>query len=255
MPVPGTRSLNTSLVTVMLCPGLSGFTVRRARICVAGFTSSAYFRSTAKSPGPVTATETVPSPTPVAEMGRLTAAALLGLERQCLVRILDGERTVGGHRDLIIAGLAFDIVEVEPERALVAHQQEARERGGEHHGIAHHDVGRGVADLVVAPGDRHHPHGADEARNVEADLGGAVRTNRDDAGIERERCLGRRTALQLAFAAVATRPDLAPGALHAVDQLAVQVADLGGELALAEIISVGVGRLVVGEIEDTDIDR
>ena len=77
----------------------------------------------------------------------------------------------------------------------------------------------------------------------------------DDAGIERERRLRRRAALQLAFAAVAARADLALGALHAVDQLAVKVADLGRELALAEIIVVGVGRLVVGEIEDADIDR
>ena len=87
------------------------------------------------------------------------------------------------------------------------------------------------------------------------DLGGAVGLDGDDAGIERERLLRRRRALQLGCAGVAAGPDLAARALHAVDQLAVEIADLGGEPALAEIVVVGRRRLVVGEIEDADIDR
>jgi hypothetical protein len=43
--------------------------------------------------------------------------------------------------------------------------------------------------------------------------------------------------------------------LHAVDELTVEVADLGGEPPLAEIIVVGRRRLVAGQIEDADVDR
>ena len=113
----------------------------------------------------------------------------------------------------------------------------------------------GMAGLVLAPGDRHHPHRAGEGGNVEADFCRAVGADGDDAGIEGERRLDRRASLQCAFAAVAAGADLALGALHAVDQLAVEVADFGRELALPEIIVVGVWRLVIGEIEDADIDR
>ena len=42
----------------------------------------------------------------------------------------------------------------------VAGEQEARERRGQHHRIAHHDVGRSMADLVLAPRHRHHAHRA-----------------------------------------------------------------------------------------------
>ena len=83
-----------------------------------------------------------------------------------------------------------------------------------------------MANLVLAPGNRHHPRRADEARNVEADLGGAVGADGDDARIEREGGLRRRAALQLALAGIAAGTDLALGALHAVDKLAIQVADL-----------------------------
>ncbi len=80
------------------------------------------------------------------------------------------------------------------------------------------------------------------------------RPDRDDAGIERERRLGRRAALQVRPPPIAAGADLAARALHAVDQLAVEIADLGRELALAEIIVVRRRRLVVGEIENADID-
>ena len=75
----------------------------------------------------------------------------------------------------------------------------------------------------------------------------------DDAGIKRERRLRRRRAGQFG-AAVAAGADLPARALHAVDQLAVEIADFGGELALAEIVVVGRRRLVIGEIENADID-
>ena len=141
-------------------------------------------------------------------------------------------------------------------RAAIAGEQEARQRRGEHHRIADDDVADGAADLVLRPGDRHHARGAGEGRDVEHDLGGAVGLDGDDAGIERERLLRRRRCP----AARAPRPSppvriCAARALHAVDELAVEVADLGGEPALAEIVVVGRRRLVVGQVEDADVDR
>ena len=139
--------------------------------------------------------------------------------------------------------------------AAIAVEQEARQRRGQHHRIADGDVADRAADLVLAPGHRHHARGAGEVRDVEHDLGGAVGLDGDDAGIERERLLRRRRALQLGRRRVAAGPDLAARALHAVDELAVEVADVGGEPALAEIVVVGRRRLVAGQVEDADIDR
>ena len=116
-------------------------------------------------------------------------------------------------------------------------------------------IADGAADLVLGPGDGHHPRGAGKIRYVEKNLGGAVGLDGDDAGIERERLLRGRRALQLASAGVAAGPDLAACALHAVDQLPVEVADIGGEPALTEIIVVRRWRLVIGQVENADIDR
>ena len=88
-----------------------------------------------------------------------------------------------------------------------------------------------------------------------ADLGGAVGADRDDAGIQRQRLLRGRRALQLGAAGIAAGLDLAARALHAVDQLPIEVADFRGQAALAEIIVVRRRRLVIGQIENADIDR
>ena len=49
-------------------------------------------------------------------------------------------RAVGAHRDAVVAGRTFDVVELEMHGAAVASQQEARQRRGQHHRIAHGDV-------------------------------------------------------------------------------------------------------------------
>ena len=81
-----------------------------------------------------------------------------------------------------------------------------------------------------------------------------VAADGDDAGIKRERRLRRRRAGQ--FTAPISPPvRIFPRrTLHAVDQLPVDVADFGGEPPLAEIIFVGRRRLVVGQVEDADVD-
>ena len=156
--------------------------------------------------------------------------------------------------DGVVAGRAFDVVEVETHGALVAVEQEARQGRGQHHRIAHGDVDRGAAEFGRRPRHRHHPRGAGEFGNVEADLRRTVGADRDDAGIERQRLLRGRAALQFAAGGVAAGFDLAAGALHAVDQLSVEVADLRGQAALAEIVIVRRRRLVVGQVEDADVD-
>ena len=73
-------------------------------------------------------------------------------------------------------------------------------------------------------------------RNVERDFGRAVGFDAYDAGIERERRLRRRVPAAPP-PCVAAGADRAARALHAVDQLTIEVADLGTEPALAEIDS------------------
>ena len=132
----------------MLLPGSSGLTVRRARICVAGSTVE----------------RVVPRHREVAwagdgdvdrafadaerEIGRVTAPRFLAssVDRPSAPSTLSGPAV--DTAILIVAGLALDIVEVEPERGLVAGEQEARQRGGDHDGIAHDDVARAACPTL-----------------------------------------------------------------------------------------------------------
>jgi hypothetical protein len=129
-----------------------------------------------------------------------------------------------------------------------------RQRRGEHDRIAHGHVAGCAAELVARPRHRHHPHRSGKFGNVECDFRPAVGADADDAGIERDRRLGRRAALELRAGGVAAAANLAAGRLHAVDELAVEVAHVGAEPALAEIVIVGRGRLVVRQVENADID-
>ena len=82
----------------------------------------------------------------------------------------------------------------------------------------------------------------------------AVGGDRDNSGIQRQRLLRRRAALQLGAGGIAAGLELAAGPLHAVDQLPIEVADFRRHAALAEIVVVRRRRLVVGQIENADID-
>ena len=83
-------------------------------------------------------------------------------------------RPVGLDRDPVFAGKTFHIVEFELQVAAVTDEDEARQRRGDDHGVAHRHVADRAADLVLRPGHRHHPQGAGEFRNVERHLRGAV---------------------------------------------------------------------------------
>src|SRR4029077_18518652 len=148
----------------------------------------------------------------------------------------------------------FDIVEIEAHGAAVTIEQEPRQRSRQHHGIAHRDVGRGATQFRRGPGDRHYTRGAGKLGDVKADLRRAIGWASNDTGIERERLLRRRAALQLRTGAVTAGLELAARALHAVDQLPIEVADFGRKATLAEIVIVRCRRRVIGEVEDYDID-
>jgi hypothetical protein len=135
----------------------------------------------------------------------------------------------------------------------VAREQEARQGRRQDDRVTHRHVGGGMANFALAPRDRHDANRAGKVADVERHLGIAVGADFHDAGIERDRRSGGRTSLQLR-ALIAAAADLSASALHTVDQLAVEVADLGRERLLAEIVIVRRRRLVVGQIEDADID-
>ncbi len=112
-----------------------------------------------------------------------------------------------------------------------------------------------MPELVGAPGDRHDAHGAVEVGHVEVDLGVAVGVDRDDAGIERDRLLHRRVALQAHVAAgVAARAQCPALGAHAVDETTVEVADLEPHAPLGVEPILGRGRLEARQVEDAEID-
>ena len=238
-----------------LSPRATVCTVRRARICVAGLHRERVTAFEREAARPADAHRDIADADSRRRQRQRNGAALLGVEPYRLRRGVAGHvDAVALHLDPVVAGLAFDIVDVEMHGAAVAVEQEARQGRRHHHLVADGDVGRGAADLVARPRHRHHAGGAGEVRDVEHDLGGAVGLDRDHARIERQRLLRRRAALQLRRRDIAAAPDLAARALHAVDELAVEIAEFSGKAPLAEIVVVRRRRLVVGEIEDADVD-
>ena len=177
------------------------------------------------------------------------------LKPDLLLHRIGGDRAGRLDSQRVAAAGALDIVEREVEPRGIADGEEARQRGGHRHRVAHDDVGRGLADLAGAPCHRHHPDSAVEGRDVEVDANGAVRADLDHAGIARQRRLGGRAAGEFRRRHVAAGADGALGRRHAVDQEAVEVAHLGCELALAENVTGGVRALVARQIEDADVNR
>ena len=166
----------------------------------------------------------------------------------------DADAVAGGDGQRVVAGRAGDIVDLDEQARGVAGAQEPRKAGGDDHRIAHQHVLDGVADAALRPGHRHHPYRAVEFGHVERHGRLAVGADLDDARVEGDQLLGRRRRGEPHRPAVAAGADLARHALHAVDQQAVEVADLHAELALAEIPVVRRRRLEAGEVEDADID-
>ena len=167
----------------------------------------------------------------------------------------DADAVAGLELEAVVAGSTRDVVDLDEEPRAVAGEQELRDAGADHHRIADQHVLDRMADAVARPGHGHDADGAVELRHVEGDRRLAVGADFDDAGIEGHQLLGGRGRGEPRSAAVAAGADLARHALHAVDEQAVEIADLDAELALAEIPVVRRGRLEVGEVEDAEVDR
>ena len=228
--------------------------MRRVSTCVAGLTLSAIGPLQRKAAGTGNLHRDADRARRRTRHRHGHTAALLGRQTDLLRRLVAKiEPTARAHRDGVFTRRTFDVIEFEMHGAAVTDQQEARQRGGEHNRIADDDIADRTADLVLAPGHRHDARGAGERRNVERHFGGAVRLHRDDTGIERKRRLRWRTAAKLG-AGVAAGLDLANRALQAVDQLTVKVAQLGRQPPLAEIMVIRRRGLVVGQIENAEID-
>ncbi len=171
---------------------------------------------------------------------------------------LPGRHAVTGEaieRHRVLGCRAFDVVDGEVDASFVAERDEARSRGGQRQLVAHDDILRGVTQLVLAPRDRHQLHGAVEVGHLELDLRRAVRLHGDDAGVEGDRLLNGRAALQAgAVHAVAAGAQLAAFGAHAVDQAAIEVADLQAQHALCVEMILRSRGLEAREVEDADVD-
>ena len=156
----------------------------------------------------------------------------------------------------VSAGRALDIVQIELETCVIAERQESRSRRQHRHRITHDDVAARAAELVGAPRDRHHPDRSVELRQVEIDACLSVGTDPHDAGELGHRRLDWRATLHRhAAPTVATRPQPARIRMHAVDQPAIEIAQLGAELRLRVEPLLWPRRLVARQIEDADVDR
>ncbi len=149
----------------------------------------------------------------------------------------DQHRPRGGERHVIGAGRAVGVVHQQGQRGLVAGRQEARQHHVGDHGIAHDQLGIGLADRGGAERDRHQAQLALEIGHVERHRRGAVGGQLDDSREQRDR-FGRHHRQAAAADAVAALAQPADRAV-AVEQPAVIVADLDAEPALAEIECVG----------------
>ena len=122
--------------------------------------------------GPVSFTSTTASPGPAAVTGIVTGVLAPASSRKVVRKASAGTTTgpVDVEIEGVVAGRPLDIVDLHEEARPVADREEARQRSGQHHGIAHDHVGAGAADPVLRPRDRHDAHGAVEGRDVERDL-------------------------------------------------------------------------------------
>ena len=112
-----------------------------------------------------------------------------------------------------------------------------------------------MADPSRGPGHGHQPNGAVEVRDGDLDQGLAPVVEPHHPGEEGHQLLRRGRGQQLGEAAVAAGAHHAGGALHPVDQLAVEVANLQAQAALAEIPLIRFRGLIGGDVQDTLVHR
>src|SRR5262249_25090995 len=132
---------------------------------------------------------------------------------------------------------------------------EARQGKLGHYGVAHHHAELGGADLRPVPRDRHQPQPAVIVGHVERDGGATLPVELDDAGEERDQLYLRRRAAPAEPGFVAASAELAAAASSAIDELAIEIAELEAEAALAEEPGLRRRRSKIGELEHALVDR
>ena len=236
-PVPGMKSASRSLDIVSLAPAARGWTAAPIEIGRAGGDAKReMLRHVQFRPGQ----PQIEARRPDARRGERDR------HRSALMRVeLDGfahriglrdERAVDVEIELVVAGFAFDIVDVDVHLRAVAKAEETGQGARHDDRIAHDHFGFRAADFRLRPGGGHDAHGAVEGGQVERHFRLAIGVDAHHAGIKRERLLRRQIALDAARCR--RRPVwIAPAdAFHAVDQQAVEIADFDRQFSLAEEI-------------------
>ena len=120
--------------------------------------------------------------------------------------------------------------------------------------VANDHIAIRLPDARLRPRNRHDARCSVELRDIEIDDRLALGVEAHNARIEREQFFGRRAALGSQARPVATGANAPECTLRGIDQPAVNVADFEPESALAEIPVAGIGRIVIGQVENADID-
>ena len=145
--------------------------------------------------------------------------------------------------------------DIERDGRGVARCDEARHRQLGHDGCGHRQLD-GVAGVAVGAAG----HGHQAQRAVE--VGQGQRDGRFAVAVQRHRAAEQvhqpdlaRQALRVAFAGVAAKALFGDIAVHALDQLAVQVLHVGVVAVLAKKVVDGVGRGIARDVEDAQVHR
>ena len=152
------------------------------------------------------------------------------------------------------AGRRIRIGDFQQQAALIAGGEEAGQAGRQHDGIANDHITRGRAHTRFRPHHGHDPERAVEGRQIEARARRAVGADFHRAGEEAHKLFrGRRRGGAGIALGIAARAHPAHGAVHAVDQAAIEIADLHAEASLAKVMAGRIGAFEAGHVENAEI--
>ncbi|CUI57256.1 Uncharacterised protein [Achromobacter xylosoxidans] len=188
--------------------------------------------------------------------GEAQRGALLVLERHGAGAVDDADRIQRLQLDRHLLVGAAQIGHVQRDGGLVARGDEARRVQLGHDRRRHHHFGVGAAVVVGGERDGHQAQRAVEVGQVQRDVGLAlvVELDRTREQIDQLDLLGQALAVA-AHGGIAAPLQLALGAVHLLDQLAVHVQQFGRVAVLAEEEVQRIGRAVLVDVEDADVDR
>ena len=184
------------------------------------------------------------------------ALALRQLQRHAAGRLAQLQLTAGRQLHIQLLRRTGEVGQVQRQRGFVTAGEEARCRQLGHQRRGNHRLGLALAVAVVAPGLRHQAQLAVEVGDIQTDLTFAlgIKGNRrtllghdQHAGIRPFAAAGQRR--------VTTEGQTGQTALAGFDQLAIDVQLVGAVALAAEEGGKGIGRCVLGDIEDADVHR